>query len=80
MKMPQVPPSEAEIWTEISMKPARYGEIMESVQQPTHDGRYMHWDELRYRTPKTNLTHRHWWFGLKLRRMAAGRRTAIRQA
>lgn len=37
------------------------------------DRRYLHWDELRRRTPPEGLTHREWWFSLKLGRRATAR-------
>lgn len=35
------------------------------------DGRYLHWDELRRRTPPTPLSHEEWWDAQKLARRAA---------
>lgn len=37
------------------------------------DRRYLHWDEVRRRTPPEGLTHREWWFSLKLGRRATTR-------
>jgi Fic family protein len=37
------------------------------------DRRYLHWDELRRRTPPEGLNHREWWFSLKLGRRATAR-------
>jgi Fic family protein len=34
----------------------------------THEGRYMHWDELRHRTPPPGLTLEMWWVATKLAR------------
>lgn len=36
-------------------------------------GRYLHWDEVRHRTPPDGLTHERWWLGMALGRMAAAR-------
>lgn len=36
-------------------------------------GRYLHWDEVRYRTPPDGLTHRRWWLGMALSRLASAR-------
>lgn len=35
---------------------------------PLVDGRYLHWDELRHRTPPTGLSHEQWWARTKLAR------------
>jgi Fic family protein len=35
---------------------------------PLAGGRYLHWDELRHRTPPEGLTHEAWWAGIKLAR------------
>jgi Fic family protein len=32
------------------------------------DGRYLHWDELRYRQPPEGLTAAEWWLGMRMRR------------
>ena len=34
------------------------------------DGRYLHWDRLRHRTPPANLSPEEWWLGAKLARNA----------
>jgi Fic family protein len=33
------------------------------------DGRYLHWDELRYRTPPEGLSVEQWWLAMKLSRV-----------
>jgi Fic family protein len=35
---------------------------------PLQGGRYLHWDEVRYRTPPDGLSHEAWWAGIKLAR------------
>ena len=35
---------------------------------PTHEGKYLHWDRLRYYAPPKGLTHEEWWCALKLAR------------
>jgi Fic family protein len=35
---------------------------------PLPDGRYLHWDQLRHRTPPEGLTSEEWWTGVKLAR------------
>jgi len=35
---------------------------------PLQGGRYLHWDEIRHRTPPDGLSHEAWWAGIKLAR------------
>ena len=42
--------------------------IIEARVGPLVDGRYLHWDELRHRTPPAGLTVQEWWAGIKLAR------------
>jgi Fic family protein len=37
------------------------------------DGRYLHWDELRFRPPRPRITHEQWWKLIKLARRAQRR-------
>lgn len=37
-------------------------------QGPLVKGRYLHWDELRHRTPPDSLSHQEWWAGVKIAR------------
>jgi Fic family protein len=54
-------------------KPDKLFTIFQSVSSPTFDGRYLHWDELRFRKPPAGLTHQEWWLGLKMRRQSGDR-------
>lgn len=47
---------------------ARAGERLFRALNDVADDKYMHWDELRRRTPPEGLDHREWWAALKLRR------------
>src|SRR6266487_1966082 len=67
MRMPQTPPSFRKLMTGLQ-KPERLIAIMQSVGDSTCDGRYLHWDEMRFRKPPEDLTHEDWWLGLKMRR------------
>ncbi len=42
--------------------------VFGSVRSATHDGKYIHWDQLRHRAAPPGLTHEEWWFGLKWNR------------
>lgn len=41
------------------------------------DGRYLHWDQVRYRPPPEGLTREEWWAGLFLARQAEAIATPI---
>jgi Fic family protein len=67
MKFPKRPPSQEGLWKEIS--PERFKEGLSLVHEPTVDGKYLHWDELRHRRPPAGMTLEEWWLALKNRRM-----------
>lgn len=48
-------------------------ELQRVLSVTVDDRRYLHWDELRRRTPPDGLNHREWWFSLKLGRRARAR-------
>ena len=72
MRIPKTPPSFEKMMTGLS-KPDRLLTILQAVSKPTYEGRYLHWDELRFRKPPESLTHQEWWLGLKMRRQTGGR-------
>lgn len=51
----------------------RFADVFGIVSSSMVDGRYLHWDELRFRKAPSGLSHREWWLGLKLRRQATTR-------
>lgn len=59
-------------------KPERFLEILQAVGSPTTNGRYLHWDALRYRKSPEGLTHEEWWLGLKMHRQAGDRQIALK--
>lgn len=72
MRIPKTPPSFQKVMAN-SLKPDRLLKILQAVSSPTCDGRYLHWDELRFRKPPENFTHEEWWMGLKMRRQTGYR-------
>ena len=55
-----------------------YGEqslpaLLQRAHPVDEDGRYLHWSELKYRTPPPGQTTETWWLGMKLARQAASR-------
>ena len=53
--------------------PHRLTEILPAVPQPTVRGRYLHWENLRHRTPPAGLSLDEWWLGLKFARTSAAK-------
>ncbi len=54
--------------------------MFQAVEGSTHEGRYLHWDDLRYRKPPEGLTHEEWWLGLKMYRRSGCRTIPLKDA
>ena len=65
MKTPLSPPDAAQLLTEISRVDPP---TLMRHSTPLVNGKYLHWDELRHRTPPDSLTHEHWWLAIWLSR------------
>lgn len=72
MRKPEAPPAFETLVGRLP-KPERLFEILQAIGGPTSDGRYQHWDELKYRKPPEGLTREDWWLGLKLHRQTGSR-------
>ncbi len=77
MRKPQPPPAFEKLFAGLH-KPERLFEILQAVGSPTTDGRYQHWDELKYRKPPEGLTREDWWLGLKFHRQTGSRRVPLK--
>ena len=53
--------------------PARLLEVIRTVSSSTDEGRYFHWDDLRYRKPPEGISVEEWWLGLKMHRKSNSR-------
>lgn len=66
MKIPLPPPPLKELIKEAN------ADILPQLAQlrlgPLANGHYLHWDDLRHRTPPEGLTHKVWWLALSLAR------------
>ena len=76
MKIPQTPPSVQKLLAELG-KPERMFAILGAISGLEHEGRYFHWDELRFRTPPKGLTQSEWWLGLKMNRQITRRKIPL---
>lgn len=61
-------PTLNELWEAMKSHPERIDRVLRHADQPLRDGRYVHWQEIRYRTPPADLSNREWWHALKLAR------------
>ena len=43
----------------------------------TVNGKYLHWDKLRFYTPPEGLTVQQWWFGIKFKRRSQARKIGL---
>ena len=68
MKLPLAPPSLRELIA--ALPPETLPTLLEHAQPALADGHYLHWDELRHRTPPRHLNSEEWWLGIKMARMA----------
>jgi Fic family protein len=68
MRLPLPPPAPDTILTRID--PGMLQSLLSAPRSPLCDGQYLHWDELRHRTPPAGLSHELWWLNIKLARTA----------
>lgn len=57
----------------IDQEAANISHILGVANSPTPVGKYLHWDNLRHRTPPADLTHEQWWLGVKFARFSLSR-------
>ena len=65
MKVPKSPPNFRKLFNENLQS---FQKIYEAVRSPLHRGKYLHWNDLRYKTPPADLSLEQYWLGLKIRR------------
>ena len=69
MRIPKSPPPLEEIIDTLNLK--QMLEIAETVRALPRNGKYLHWDQLRFLTPPLGLSHKTWWLGLKENRISS---------
>lgn len=72
-RLPQDPPAIHDVINKIN--PDHLGRVLDVG--PTVGGRYLHWEEVRRRSPPVGLTTDEWWAGLALNRQAIARSSPI---
>ncbi len=71
MRIPETPPAVTGLLSQLDAP--RAAAVLHNLQGPTVGGRYLHWDDLRYRHPPAGLSTEEWWLTLKIAR-TQGRR------
>ncbi len=66
MQLPLSPPPLSSLLSKLGAK--ELGQVLGLHLSPLVTNRYLHWDELRHRTPPDGLAHETWWAGLKITR------------
>ena len=69
MKMPKRPPELHAVLSQ-AKNVERLETIFRTDMNSAIEGKYPHWDKLQYYRPPGDLSHKEWWFGLKMRRLA----------
>jgi Fic family protein len=64
MKIPRKPPEGRVLYE----SPERFMALLDAVESTLVQGRYRHWQKLRYFTPPIDATHEEWWAAIKFRR------------
>ena len=78
MKIPDAPPPTGELLAGLSG--GQLHAALAAGRPVDGRGRYLHWDEMRRRTPPEGLTHEAWWLGTALARRAMARTLPILDA
>lgn len=70
MKIPVRPKSLHDL---LNQESANLSKILSASIGPTPTGKYLHWDNLRHRTPPEGLTNEQWWAGVRFARLGIER-------
>jgi Fic family protein len=63
----------------LAARSKQFAEILKSAAQvPSKKHEYLHWDELRHRTPPSGISSEQWWLATKLRRKPGLRQIPLR--
>jgi Fic family protein len=79
MRMPHTPPPFRKLVSGLG-SPDKLDAVLEAVRDAASDGRYLHWDEMRFRRPPEGLNHEEWWFGLKLHRKTSSKAIPLKDS
>lgn len=72
MKLPQRPPEFTDLMSTVD-EPSRFVDLVSLATPVDPKGRYLHWDEMRNRTPPDGLSLREWWLATSMARRSISR-------
>ena len=74
MKRPQSPPELGPLLQQVTTgDPRLFEDVFLKARPVDRKGRYLHWDEVRHRTPPDGLTLEQWWLGIAVSRQTIAR-------
>ena len=73
MKIPEAPPEFTDLLSAMDGSVEEWSAAVLAGRAVDSQGRYLHWDEMRRRTPPEGLDHRGWWLGTAFARRATRR-------
>lgn len=76
MKFPSRPPDTDQVLT-TAFEKGRAGAIFAHANVVDEEGRYLHWDELRFKKPPGDLSPEEWWAVTRLARSSASQQLAL---
>ena len=76
--MPQRPPTFDELFRRFAGNPDDFGRAAASGSPVDNKGRYLHWDELRHRTPPDGFTRELWWLSMVFGRRGTSKELPLR--
>lgn len=79
MRMPHRPPESGELFAELQ-RPADFSRVLYASKPIDARGRYLHWDDMRSRTPPAGLTNNEWWLGTWFARRGISRDLPLQSA
>lgn len=73
MKPPKTPPPWKKLFQELTQNTDSLKRIFARPRNPTHKGKYVHWDKLQYLDPPRGLSREEWWASIKFARLGQQR-------
>ena len=78
MRLPEPSPPLTALMREFqSLDPERQVRLVDESETLDSKGRYLHWDQVRRRSPPDGLSHRAWWLGFVLARRTGRQRLPL---
>lgn len=68
MKMPSLPPDYMDIFSKILQNQEKFLEVVKTSKPTDNEGRYLHWEKVRYISPPDGLSNEEWWASMKMAR------------